>query len=60
MTTKKEGVESQLQFIKKQLNEKIKNLEEVIVGEKDVRMQWVERYEKEQKDNEIKTATLNQ
>ena len=41
------------------MGEKIKNLEEVIVGEKDVRMQWIERYENEQKDNALKTGYLN-
>ena len=33
---------------------------EVLAGEKETRQQWVERFEKEQKDNNIKTAQLQQ
>lgn len=36
------------------------NLQEVINGEKDTRMQWQERFEKESSDNNIKTGMLNQ
>ena len=34
---------------KKQLNERISNLNEVINGEKETRDLWIDRYEKEQK-----------
>ena len=57
--TKKQGIERQLELYKKQSTEKINNLQDIIVGEKDTRLQWVERYEKEQADNNIKTAQLN-
>ena len=32
---------------KKQLNERITNLNEMITGEKETRDMWIERYEKE-------------
>lgn len=60
LDTKKQGVERQYELSKKQLNEKISNLTEVLAGEKETRQQWVERFEKEQKDNNIKTAQLQQ
>ena len=44
---KKQGVERQFELAKKQLNERINNLNEVITGEKETRDMWIERYEKE-------------
>lgn len=51
---KKAGVERQYDLTKKQLNEKIQNLNDVLGTEKETREQWIERYEKEQRDH---TAT---
>lgn len=36
--------------MKKQKDEKIQNLQEIISGEKDNREMWIDRYEKEQKE----------
>lgn len=46
---KKQGIERQFEMAKKQLNERISNLNEVINGEKETRDLWIDRYEKEQK-----------
>ena len=43
----KQGVERAFELAKKQLNERITNLNEVITGEKETRDMWIERYEKE-------------
>lgn len=51
---KKQGVERAFEMAKKQLNEKINSLNEVIVGEKETRDMWIERYEKESRE---RTAT---
>ena len=55
---KKQGVERQFELAKKQLNERINNLNEVITGEKETRDMWIERYEKEQKDHTATNAQL--
>jgi len=47
LDTKKQGVERQFELTKKQLNEKISNLNEIINSEKETREMWIERYEKE-------------
>ena len=47
---KRQGVERQFELAKKQLNEKIANLNEVITGEKETRDMWIERYEKESRE----------
>ena len=57
---KKQGVERTLELTKKQLNEKIVNLNEIIAGEKETREMWVERYEKEHKEQTIASAQLLQ
>ena len=41
---------------RKQLNEKIILLNEIIIGEKETREMWIERYEKEQKEHNITNA----
>lgn len=56
LDTKKQGVERQFELTKKQLNEKISNLNEIINSEKETREMWIERYEKEQKDHTITNA----
>jgi len=57
---KRQGVERQFEAAKKQLTERINNLNEVITGEKETRDLWVERYEKEQKaHNNTQTDLLN-
>jgi chromosome segregation ATPase len=55
---KKQGVERQFDLAKKQLNERINNLQEVITGEKETRDMWIERYEKEQKEHTATNAQL--
>lgn len=45
---------------KKQLNEKIGNLNEILAGEKETREMWIERYEKEQKEHATTSAQLMQ
>ena len=47
LVSKKQGVERQFELTKKQLNEKISNLNEIINSEKETREMWIERYEKE-------------
>ena len=44
---KKQGIERQLELSKKQANEKIASLNEIIAGEKETREMWIERYENE-------------
>lgn len=51
---KKSGIDRQFELTKKQLNEKIANLNEVLGTEKETRETWIERYEKEQREH---TAT---
>lgn len=58
LDTKKQGIERQFELTKKQLNEKINNLNEIINGEKETREMWIERYEKEQKEHNITNAQL--
>ena len=60
LETKKQGIERQFELTKKQLNEKINNLNEIINGEKETREMWIERYEKEQRDHAITSASLVQ
>ncbi len=48
---KKKSAEKQSEIQRKQLLEKISNLNEVISHEKDTREQWIQRYEKEQKNH---------
>ena len=56
---KKQGIERQFEMAKKQLNERISNLNEVINGEKETRDLWIDRYEKEQKaHNETQNSLL--
>jgi chromosome segregation ATPase len=55
---KKQSIERQFELTKKQLNEKVNNLNEIISNEKETRDQWIERYEKEQKDHTIASAQL--
>lgn len=54
---KRQGVERAFDMAKKQLNEKIQSLNEVISGEKETRDMWIERYEKESRE---RTATESQ
>jgi len=44
---KKAGIERSYELTKKQLNEKIVNLNDVLSSEKETREMWIERYEKE-------------
>jgi len=60
LEVKKQGVERQFETAKKQLNDKITNLNEVINSEKDQRDMWIERYEKEQKDHTMTNSQLLQ
>ena len=57
---KKQGVERQFDLAKKQLNERIQNLQDVITGDKETRDMWIERYEKEQKEHTATNANLLQ
>jgi len=55
---KKNSIERAFELAKKQLNEKITNLNEVITSEKENRDMWIERYEKEQRDHTNTNAQL--
>lgn len=55
---KKSSIERQFELTKKQLNEKIMNLNEIISGEKETRDMWIERYEKEHKEHVVASAQL--
>ena len=57
---KKSGIERQFDLTKKQLNEKIANLNEILNGEKETRDMWVERYDKEHKEHTVASAQLLQ
>lgn len=48
LETKRQGLERNFEMSKKQLNEKIQNLNDIIEGEKQTRDMWIGRYEKEQ------------
>ena len=48
---KRQGIEKQFELTKKQLGEKVSNLNEIIDAEKDTRNMWIERYEKEQSEH---------
>jgi chromosome segregation ATPase len=56
LDTKKQSIERQFELTKKQLNEKITNLNEIINGEKETREMWIDRYEKEQRDHAVTNA----
>ena len=49
---KKQGIERAAELTKKQLNDKITSLGEVIAAEKETRDMWMERFESSQKDNQ--------
>lgn len=53
---KKTGIERQFELTKKQLNERVANLNEIINGERETRDMWIERYEKEHKDHTLASA----
>jgi len=55
---KKASMERQAEITKKQLSEKITNLNDVLQSEKETREMWIERYEKEQKEHTQTNATL--
>lgn len=57
---KKTGLERQFELTKKQLNERVANLNEIINGERETRDMWIGRYEKEHKDHVIASAQLLQ
>ena len=47
LEVKKQSIERASELAKKQTNDKIYSLNEVIAGEKDTRDMWIARYEKE-------------
>jgi len=49
---KKQGIERAAELTKKQLNDKITSLGEVVAAEKETRDMWMERFEGSQKDNQ--------
>ncbi len=51
---KKQGVERQIELQKKQLQDKINSLNDVLTGERETRDMWIERFDKEQKEH-VKT-----
>lgn len=57
---KKAGVERSYELTKKQLNEKISALNDVLTSEKETREMWIERYEKEQREHTTTNAQLLQ
>ena len=58
MDTKKQAIEKQYEQTKRQMQEKISNLNDILSGEKETREMWIERYEKEQKEHNITSAKL--
>lgn len=58
LEVKKASLERQAEITKKQLTEKIANLQEVLTNEKETREVWIERYEKEQKEHTTTNANL--
>ena len=44
---KKAGIERVFEQTKRQLNEKLSNLNDMLTSEKETRDMWIERYEKE-------------
>ena len=58
LEVKKASLERQFDITKKQLSEKISNLNEVLISEKETREMWIERYEKEQKEHTQTNANL--
>ena len=58
LDTKKQAIERQFELNKKMMNEKVNQLNEVIDGEKNTRMQWQERYDNLSADNLFKTGAL--
>ena len=57
---KKAAIERQFEITKKQLNEKVQSLQDVLASEKETREQWIERFEKEQKEHTSTNAKLLQ
>lgn len=57
---KKSGLERQFELTKKQLNERVSNLNEIINGERETRDMWIDRYEKEHKEYSVVSAQLLQ
>jgi hypothetical protein len=55
---KKASLERQAEITKKQLTEKIANLNDILLSEKETREMWIERYEKEQKEHMQTNANL--
>ena len=55
---KKAAIERQFEITKKQLQEKIQSLQDVLASEKETREQWIERFEKEQKEHTATNAKL--
>lgn len=55
---KRQGLERSMEMAKKQLNEKIAGLNDVIQGEKEMRDMWIERYEKESKERSVIESEL--
>ena len=47
-----------MEMTKKQLNEKIQGLNDVVQGEKEMRDMWIERYEKESKERSVIESEL--
>lgn len=56
MEIKKKSLDKQSEIQRKQLLDKIQNLNELVSAEKDTREMWINRYEKEQKSH-ISTNT---
>ncbi len=48
---KKQSLERQLELVKKQSEDKIKSLNEIIHAEKETRDMWIDRYEKEVREH---------
>lgn len=57
---KKNSIEKKFETNKKNLNEKIGQLNSILTGEAETRDQWIERYEQEQKEHSVTNARLNQ
>jgi len=55
---KRQGVERQFELSRKQLGEKIQQMQDQIVTEKETRDMWVERYDKESKTHSATSAEL--
>lgn len=57
---KKQGLDRTVEQTRKTLNDKIENYKTIIEGEHETRDSWIDRYERERRDNATATAKLTE